>query len=105
MIKPHVKKHGHLNIKGDICNGGKVHQKANSHAEGGKVHLQASVGVLQNLNLMVLEEGPDQWARAAIEPDQWARTAIIATPEQAQALIDLNNQLENPYQVKGAFLI
>jgi len=34
-----------------------------------------------------------------------ASTAIVATPEQAMALINMNNQLDQPYQVKGAYLI
>ena len=34
-----------------------------------------------------------------------ASTAIVASPAQANALLALNNKLENPYQVKGAYLI
>ena len=36
---------------------------------------------------------------------QGASQAIIATPEQAMALINMNNQLEQPYEIKGAYLI
>ena len=32
-------------------------------------------------------------------------TAIVATPAEALTLLNMNNQLENPYEVKGAFLI
>ena len=45
--------------------------------------------------------GMDDWNFMNLE----ATHAIIATPEQAQALINLNSQLENPYEIKGAFLI
>ena len=34
-----------------------------------------------------------------------ASTAIIATPEQAMELINLNNNLAQPYEVKAAYLI
>ena len=34
-----------------------------------------------------------------------ATTAIIATPEQAIALLNLNANLQNPYEIKGAYLI
>ena len=34
-----------------------------------------------------------------------ARTAIITTPEKAEALMNMNSQLDEPYQVKGAYLI
>ena len=34
-----------------------------------------------------------------------ASTAIVATPAQANALLAMNNKLETPYQVKGAYLI
>ena len=34
-----------------------------------------------------------------------ASTAIVATPEQALELLNLNSQLDQPYEVKGAFLI
>ena len=43
----------------------------------------------------------DDWDFMNLE----ATHAIIATPEQAEALINLNSQLENPYEIKGAFLI
>ena len=45
--------------------------------------------------------GMDDWDFMNLD----ATHAIIATPEQAQALIQLNSQLENPYEIKGAFLI
>ena len=32
-------------------------------------------------------------------------TAIVTTPEKATALLNMNSQLAQPYQVKGAFLI
>jgi len=32
-------------------------------------------------------------------------TAIVATQEEAMALINLNRQLEQPYEIKGAYLI
>ena len=34
-----------------------------------------------------------------------AKTAIVTTPEKARALINMNNQLAHPYQIKGAYLI
>ena len=34
-----------------------------------------------------------------------ARTAIVTTPAKAVELLQMNNQLESPYQVKGAYLI
>ena len=34
-----------------------------------------------------------------------AKTAIVTTPEKARALMDLNTQLAQPYQIKGAYLI
>ena len=34
-----------------------------------------------------------------------ARTAIVTTPEKAMALLNLNQNLENPYEIKGAYLI
>ena len=36
---------------------------------------------------------------------QGATHAIVATPEQAMALINMNNQLDMPYEIKGAYLI
>ena len=34
-----------------------------------------------------------------------ASTAIITSPEEALALLNLNRQLDQPYEVKGAYLI
>ena len=32
-------------------------------------------------------------------------TAIVASPEQAMELFNLNSQLDQPYEIKGAYLI
>ena len=92
-----IGKHGKVVINAGDLVSSMNQMREHGEAKGANVKLSASVGLmpLQNLNFMGLQE----------RPDQWARTAIIATPEQAQALIELNNQLENPYQVKGAYLI
>jgi hypothetical protein len=34
-----------------------------------------------------------------------AKTAIVTTPEKARALMNMNAQLAQPYEVKAAFLI
>lgn len=34
-----------------------------------------------------------------------AKTAIVTTPAKARALLNMNAQLRNPYQVKGAYLL
>ncbi len=34
-----------------------------------------------------------------------ANTAIVTTPEKARALVNLNNQLAKPYEIKGAYII
>jgi hypothetical protein len=31
--------------------------------------------------------------------------AIVGTPEQIQQLVNMNQQLGNPYEVKGAYLL
>ena len=92
-----IGKHGKVVINAGDLVSSMNQMREHGEAKGANVKLSASVGLmpLQNLNLMGLQE----------RPDQWARTAIIASPEQVQALIGLNNQLENPYQVKGAYLI
>ena len=79
-----------LLIDGDVTTR-PINQSSNKKAAGFQFDVPELPKFLQNLR--------------SERPDQWARTAIIATPEQAQALIRLNSQLENPYQVKGAFLI
>ena len=34
-----------------------------------------------------------------------ARTAIVTTPEKAMALLNMNAELAQPYEIKGAYLI
>ena len=34
-----------------------------------------------------------------------ASTAIVTTPEKAMALLNMNAQLDQPYEIKGAYLI
>ena len=53
---------------------------------------------LEELDLMNLED-------TDLMNLQGATQAIIATPEQAVALMQLNAELGNPYQVKGAYMI
>ena len=47
--------------------------------------------------------GIDNWDFMNL--DQQPTTAIIASPEQAIQLLNLNSQLDQPYEIKGAYLI
>ena len=40
-----------------------------------------------------------------INLNQQPTTAIVASPEQAMELLNLNSQLDQPYEIKGAYLI
>ena len=37
--------------------------------------------------------------------DMQPTTAIVASPEEAMMLLNLNSQLDQPYEIKGAYLI
>ena len=47
--------------------------------------------------------GVDSWDLMNL--NQQPSTAIIASPEQAMELLNLNSQLDKPYEIKGAYLI
>ena len=87
---------GSIGVQGDVGTG-PINQQAKGEATGGSFSLAIPMIPLQNL--MTINNLRDHSQLKGV------RTAIFATPEQAQALIRLNSQLENPYLVKAAYLI
>ena len=87
---------GSLMIGGNVGNG-PVTTSHSGMAKGAGVDLSVSMPMpmpvmmnLDELDLMNLNQ---------------PTTAIVASPEEAMMLLNLNSQLDQPYEIKGAYLI